>query len=161
MWCFWFLSKDEISCNLFVGTIYCFLLSELKDVIFCYCYICCPGVAVGAGWQSVVAYVNITSYYLIGIPLGVVLGYVFNFHVKVRIEFQSLILLLCISNQTILLQHDIILRFHYFCSVPWQYTGNNYLCRTVILNRASGVCSKKIRASDNCLVILGHNKFEW
>ncbi|KAG1338249.1 putative protein DETOXIFICATION 21 [Cocos nucifera] len=40
------------------------------------------GVAVGAGWQSVVAYVNITCYYLVGIPLGIVLGYVLNFHVK-------------------------------------------------------------------------------
>ncbi|TKW07617.1 hypothetical protein SEVIR_7G318801v4 [Setaria viridis] len=40
------------------------------------------GVAVGAGWQSVVAYVNITSYYLIGIPLGAVLGYVVGYHVK-------------------------------------------------------------------------------
>ncbi|CAM0874412.1 unnamed protein product [Alopecurus aequalis] len=40
------------------------------------------GVAVGAGWQSVVAYVNITSYYLIGIPLGIVLGYVVGIHVK-------------------------------------------------------------------------------
>lgn len=43
------------------------------------------GVAVGAGWQSVVAYVNITSYYLIGIPLGGVLGYVVGLHVKVRL----------------------------------------------------------------------------
>jgi multidrug resistance protein, MATE family len=41
------------------------------------------GVAVGAGWQSVVAYVNITSYYLIGIPLGAVLGYALGLHVKV------------------------------------------------------------------------------
>ncbi|XBH55313.1 hypothetical protein VPH35_077423 [Triticum aestivum] len=41
-----------------------------------------PGVAVGAGWQSVVAYVNITSYYMIGIPLGVVLGYIVRFQVK-------------------------------------------------------------------------------
>ncbi|KAG8089200.1 hypothetical protein GUJ93_ZPchr0011g28254 [Zizania palustris] len=40
------------------------------------------GVAVGAGWQSVVAYVNITSYYLIGIPLGAVLCYVLGFQVK-------------------------------------------------------------------------------
>ncbi|KAF2288133.1 hypothetical protein GH714_004599 [Hevea brasiliensis] len=32
------------------------------------------GVAVGAGWQSIVAYVNIACYYLIGIPVGVVLG---------------------------------------------------------------------------------------
>lgn len=40
------------------------------------------GVAVGAGWQSIVAYVNIACYYLIGIPVGVVLGYVFNMEVK-------------------------------------------------------------------------------
>ncbi|XVF30682.1 hypothetical protein REPUB_Repub16aG0079200 [Reevesia pubescens] len=40
------------------------------------------GVAVGAGWQSIVAWVNIASYYLIGIPIGVVLGYVFNMEVK-------------------------------------------------------------------------------
>ncbi|VAI04102.1 unnamed protein product [Triticum turgidum subsp. durum] len=40
------------------------------------------GVAVGAGWQSAVAYVNITSYYMIGIPLGVVLGYIVGFQVK-------------------------------------------------------------------------------
>ena len=41
------------------------------------------GVAVGAGWQCIVAYVNITCYYLIGIPVGVVLGYVLQFQVKV------------------------------------------------------------------------------
>ncbi|XP_072982997.1 protein DETOXIFICATION 20-like isoform X1 [Typha latifolia] len=40
------------------------------------------GVAVGAGWQSLVAYVNIASYYLIGIPLGIVLGYVIDYQVK-------------------------------------------------------------------------------
>ncbi|XP_058208408.1 protein DETOXIFICATION 21-like isoform X2 [Rhododendron vialii] len=40
------------------------------------------GVAVGAGWQSIVAYVNITCYYLVGIPVGVVLGYVFHMQVK-------------------------------------------------------------------------------
>ncbi|KAM7274050.1 hypothetical protein ACFE04_028714 [Oxalis oulophora] len=40
------------------------------------------GVAVGAGWQSTVAYVNIGCYYLIGIPVGALLGYVFNLHVK-------------------------------------------------------------------------------
>ncbi|XP_068660644.1 protein DETOXIFICATION 21-like [Aristolochia californica] len=39
------------------------------------------GVAVGAGWQSVVAYVNISCYYLIGIPLGAVLGYAIGLHV--------------------------------------------------------------------------------
>ncbi|KAH7856947.1 hypothetical protein Vadar_007216 [Vaccinium darrowii] len=33
------------------------------------------GVAIGAGWQAYVAYVNIGCYYLFGIPLGLVLGY--------------------------------------------------------------------------------------
>ncbi|KAG5589165.1 hypothetical protein H5410_039679 [Solanum commersonii] len=33
------------------------------------------GVAVGAGWQNIVAYVNIICYYLVGIPVGVMLGY--------------------------------------------------------------------------------------
>ncbi|KAH9771019.1 protein DETOXIFICATION 21 [Citrus sinensis] len=40
------------------------------------------GVAVGAGWQSIVAYVNIACYYLIGIPIGVVLGYLTHLEVK-------------------------------------------------------------------------------
>ncbi|KFK33585.1 hypothetical protein AALP_AA5G032800 [Arabis alpina] len=39
------------------------------------------GVAVGAGWQAVVAYVNITCYYLFGIPFGLLLGYKLDFGV--------------------------------------------------------------------------------
>ncbi|XP_010556333.1 PREDICTED: protein DETOXIFICATION 29-like [Tarenaya hassleriana] len=39
------------------------------------------GVAVGAGWQAVVAYINIGSYYFLGIPLGSVLGYKLDFGV--------------------------------------------------------------------------------
>ncbi|KAM3266743.1 protein DETOXIFICATION 21 [Capsicum annuum] len=39
------------------------------------------GVAVGAGWQSIVAYVNIGCYYLLGIPIGVLLGYVLQLQV--------------------------------------------------------------------------------
>lgn len=42
------------------------------------------GVAVGSGWQSAVAYVNIGSYYLIGVPMGVLLGWLFNLGVLVR-----------------------------------------------------------------------------
>ncbi|TYJ24171.1 hypothetical protein E1A91_A08G242600v1 [Gossypium mustelinum] len=41
------------------------------------------GIAIGAGWQSSVAWVNIASYYLIGIPIGVVLGYVFKWKSRV------------------------------------------------------------------------------
>ncbi|KAI4299738.1 hypothetical protein L6164_033168 [Bauhinia variegata] len=39
------------------------------------------GVAIGAGWQTAVAYVNVTCYYLVGIPLGLLLGYKLNFGV--------------------------------------------------------------------------------
>ncbi|KAJ4774598.1 Protein DETOXIFICATION [Rhynchospora pubera] len=40
------------------------------------------GAAVGAGWQNLVAYVNIASYYIVGIPLGVILGYLNGYGVK-------------------------------------------------------------------------------
>ncbi|XP_071696663.1 protein DETOXIFICATION 40-like [Rutidosis leptorrhynchoides] len=40
------------------------------------------GVAVGCGWQAYVAYVNVGCYYVVGIPLGFLLGFYFNFGVK-------------------------------------------------------------------------------
>ncbi|KZV41028.1 protein TRANSPARENT TESTA 12 [Dorcoceras hygrometricum] len=40
------------------------------------------GVAVGGGWQALVAYINLGSYYIFGLPLGYVLGYVANMGVK-------------------------------------------------------------------------------
>lgn len=40
------------------------------------------GVAVGAGLQGTVAIVNLVCYYVIGIPVGVLLGYVFDLQVK-------------------------------------------------------------------------------
>ena len=46
--------------------------------------------AVGAGWQAVVAYVNIACYYLFGIPFGLLLGYKLDFGVKVKHDTQSL-----------------------------------------------------------------------
>ncbi|GMH15790.1 hypothetical protein Nepgr_017631 [Nepenthes gracilis] len=40
------------------------------------------GVAVGCGWQAFVAYVNVGCYYIIGVPLGVVLGFKFDLGAK-------------------------------------------------------------------------------
>lgn len=40
------------------------------------------GVAVGCGWQAFVAYVNVGCYYIIGIPLGALLGFKFNLGAK-------------------------------------------------------------------------------
>ncbi|KAK4343505.1 hypothetical protein RND71_036599 [Anisodus tanguticus] len=31
--------------------------------------------AVGSGWQAVVAYVNLATYYFIGLPIGCILGF--------------------------------------------------------------------------------------
>ncbi|KAK7412664.1 hypothetical protein VNO78_04196 [Psophocarpus tetragonolobus] len=40
------------------------------------------GVAVGCGWQALVAYVNVACYYGIGIPLGYILGFRFSLGVQ-------------------------------------------------------------------------------
>ncbi|CAL5403463.1 unnamed protein product [Camellia sinensis] len=40
------------------------------------------GVAVGCGWQSFVAYVNVGCYYIVGVPLGAVFGFYFNLGAK-------------------------------------------------------------------------------
>uniref|UniRef100_A0A0D6QYL7 Protein DETOXIFICATION n=1 Tax=Araucaria cunninghamii TaxID=56994 RepID=A0A0D6QYL7_ARACU len=40
------------------------------------------GVAIGAGWQALVAYINIACYYIFGVPLGCLLGYYFDLGVE-------------------------------------------------------------------------------
>ncbi|OAY25935.1 protein DETOXIFICATION 40 [Manihot esculenta] len=40
------------------------------------------GVAVGCGWQAFVAYVNVGCYYVVGIPLGFLLGFKFDLGAK-------------------------------------------------------------------------------
>lgn len=58
------------------------------------------GVAIGIGWQGAVAYVNIACYYLLGIPLGLVMGYKFNMGVTVSYQKTSL----AFSNTIVLLE---------------------------------------------------------
>ncbi|GMN41535.1 hypothetical protein TIFTF001_010752 [Ficus carica] len=53
----------------------CIVINDVQPVL--------SGVAVGAGWQSFVAYVNIACYYLVGIPLGLLLGYKLDMGVRV------------------------------------------------------------------------------
>ncbi|KAH7567326.1 hypothetical protein ACOSQ2_011141 [Xanthoceras sorbifolium] len=50
------------------------LLNSLQPVL--------SGVAVGAGWQALVAYINIGCYYIVGLPLGILLGFTFGFGVE-------------------------------------------------------------------------------
>ncbi|KAL8489110.1 hypothetical protein ACS0TY_025131 [Phlomoides rotata] len=52
------------------------------SVLFNSIYPVFSGVAVGAGMQTTVAIINFVCFYLIGIPIGLVLGYVANLQVK-------------------------------------------------------------------------------
>ncbi|MCL7041347.1 hypothetical protein MKW94_021060 [Papaver nudicaule] len=40
------------------------------------------GVAVGCGWQALVAYINVGCYYVVGVPLGALLGFTFKLGAK-------------------------------------------------------------------------------
>ncbi|ONK63767.1 uncharacterized protein A4U43_C07F18720 [Asparagus officinalis] len=40
------------------------------------------GVAIGGGWQGMVAYINLGCYYVFGLPLGFLFGYVFHWGVE-------------------------------------------------------------------------------
>ncbi|KAJ8628677.1 hypothetical protein MRB53_022000 [Persea americana] len=50
------------------------LLNSIQPVL--------SGVAIGSGWQALVAYVNIGCYYFIGLPLGILLGWFFHLGVE-------------------------------------------------------------------------------
>ncbi|XP_041016061.1 protein DETOXIFICATION 29-like [Juglans microcarpa x Juglans regia] len=52
----------------------CIVINNVQPVL--------SGVAIGAGWQAVVAYVNIACYYVFGIPLGLIMGYKLDMGVR-------------------------------------------------------------------------------
>ncbi|XP_057448538.1 protein DETOXIFICATION 27-like [Lotus japonicus] len=60
---------DEVN-NLSLLLAFTILLNSIQPVL--------SGVAVGSGWQSYVAYINLGCYYLVGVPLGFIMGWVFN-----------------------------------------------------------------------------------
>ncbi|MCL7025210.1 hypothetical protein MKW94_000040 [Papaver nudicaule] len=59
------------------------------------------GMAVGAGWQATVAYVNVVTYYIIGLPIGIFMGFKLDWGLKglwgglqIGIGLQTIILLI-------------------------------------------------------------------
>ena len=48
-----------------------------------YIFFTMTGVAVGSGWQAWVAYINLCCYYVVGLPLGLVMGLAFDLGVMV------------------------------------------------------------------------------
>ncbi|PIA52500.1 hypothetical protein AQUCO_01000403v1 [Aquilegia coerulea] len=67
------------------------------------------GVAVGAGWQSLVAFVNVGCYYFFGLPISILLGYKFKFGV---LGIWSGILSGCLLQTVILLFITIRTNWH-------------------------------------------------
>ncbi|KAK6938760.1 hypothetical protein RJ641_032268 [Dillenia turbinata] len=59
--------QSTVTASLLAVTV---LLNSLQPVL--------SGVAVGAGWQSIVAYINIACYYIVGLPAGILLGFTFD-----------------------------------------------------------------------------------
>ncbi|KAI3421622.1 CRAL-TRIO domain-containing protein [Psidium guajava] len=64
----------EAMSNLSVLLAFSFLLNGVQPVLL--------GVAIGAGLQRVAAIINICCYYLVGVPIGVLLGYVAQLGIK-------------------------------------------------------------------------------
>ncbi|KAK9277407.1 hypothetical protein L1049_006950 [Liquidambar formosana] len=53
---------------------FCIFVNNLQPIL--------SGVAIGAGWQYFVAFVNIGCYYLLGVPLGLIMGFVLDWGVE-------------------------------------------------------------------------------
>ncbi|KAL8166055.1 hypothetical protein V2J09_007554 [Rumex salicifolius] len=60
----------ELTSQLAILLAFTVLLNSLQPVL--------SGVAIGAGWQAIVAYINIACYYVVGLPAGIVLGFTFD-----------------------------------------------------------------------------------
>ncbi|XP_014521167.1 protein DETOXIFICATION 27-like [Vigna radiata var. radiata] len=60
---------DQVN-NLSLLLVFTILLNSVQPIL--------SGVAVGSGWQSYVAYINLGCYYIIGLPLGILMGWVFK-----------------------------------------------------------------------------------
>ncbi|XP_077226399.1 protein DETOXIFICATION 20-like [Tasmannia lanceolata] len=96
-----FTSSEEVAeevSSLRVYVAFSVLLNSIQPVL--------SGVALGAGWQSIVAYINIGCYYVIGIPLGLLLGYLTSLQVRgiwigmiCGIAAQTFVLI-CITQRT-------------------------------------------------------------
>lgn len=72
-----FTSSEEVAksvSSLSIPLAFSVLLNSIQPIL--------SGVAIGAGLQSVVAYVNIGCYYVVGVPIGALLGYVAHLEVK-------------------------------------------------------------------------------
>uniref|UniRef100_A0A7N2M595 Uncharacterized protein n=1 Tax=Quercus lobata TaxID=97700 RepID=A0A7N2M595_QUELO len=74
---YWFTSDEEVAeavSSLSTLLAFSVLLNSVQPVL--------TGVAVGAGLQGIVAIVNICCYYVVGVPIGILLAYVADLEVQ-------------------------------------------------------------------------------
>lgn len=76
--------------------------------------------AIGAGWQSFVGYVNIVCYYVFGIPLGLILGYKLKLGVQVS-SYHALVLSFSRTSS-----HDTMIPGHMVRNGGWNKHANAY-----------------------------------
>jgi len=71
--------------NLLLLCIYIYIYVKQNTIVDCCIYIyrwTCVGVARGGGFQQIGAYVNLGAYYLVGIPIGLFLGFHLQLNAK-------------------------------------------------------------------------------
>ncbi|KAB5529645.1 hypothetical protein DKX38_019726 [Salix brachista] len=74
-----FSIKVALVTSVIIGILFCVLCLVFSDEISS---LFTSSVAIGAGVQSTVAFLNLGSYYVIGVPIGLVLGYVAHLQIR-------------------------------------------------------------------------------
>ena len=71
--CIFLQNRSAYDANVQVVILPWYCLPLTHKVILCYI---CISVPRGSGWQDIGAYVNLEAYYLVGVPVGVILAFV-------------------------------------------------------------------------------------
>lgn len=80
-----------------------------------------------------VAYVNVGCYYVLGIPLGLILGYVINLGVTVRISTVNFYCSETVKPKPVLISSDILANFGKIGDLVWNDHGNiNTNCHSLL-----------------------------
>lgn len=101
--------------------------------------------AIGSGWQAVVAYVNLACYYVVGLPIGCVLGFKTSLGVVVSSLSPLLSLSLSLSNffASFILNWNVLLGFlgdmvgHDYWSSLSNSDSSNYYCQNKLAIRGT------------------------
>ncbi|KAF3786601.1 hypothetical protein EJ110_NYTH25182 [Nymphaea thermarum] len=135
----------------------CFCVDQkTSSLLFCFS----SGVAVGAGWQAVIAYINIGCYYIVGLPTGILLGFTLKFGVEgiwggmiSGIALQTLILIVITASTDWEKEVSAICYKVYFAAIcnydeqlvlDKQFTAKNYSTDTCVNSQWKAVLEPQL-----------------